>query len=675
MANIDFQQSPASGGDQTARMKSPVDGAIDFKELPLAAQVGAAPHLADAISPLSPFERGAFGWAGKGEPGAQKKYLEEKFGRDNVGFQKMDDDNSGFVVKGKDDKWHQVDPHGLTDIPNELVSSKFPYLHPMKALGTLNSVVQNPGGMVGGAYQFAGEHGFDSTGAMLTGGLAAAAAGEATGNPLAAGAAGILGGAIGGAGGGLAEAGVRKALSSIEELSGEKIVGANSYNSPGDLAQQIMGSMLFGGAQELATPFLKAGMKAVGTGASRIFGSVLKQLGDTPEAKQSQAMIIKGLSGMKDGFARAWADDPDGVGNYIPQAIKDRTNNTDNVTISQKQKMGAFFDDAQSAMRGLGRQYDVIEKQAADHKFNALEPDKTGSNPVMDAYTRLQDEKFIDGKGQVIPSGTNEITRDTTGTNGQALKKMTDDFGVLLSRGGEASYKDLRIMEKNIEGKLFGENQVTDGTLRSIMGQMRSAINTVQSKGLHEVNPDLSNQLATLNQKYGPAKELLGTLGEKTEDKRLDTFLKQVVRDDGSYNAEMMNSVGNLLGIDNPTKDILHMEVAKQSVPWFNGSGSTSIAGFKLPASPGLTRQFVNGVVSPVQDVQSGITEAFAPALKKMHQVYQSLPETEMANLVKSPEAISTLQKLIAGSVVSEQDNKSKILQDSGAFQKSQFGQ
>lgn len=622
-------------------------------------QVGVVPHLALPESPLSALERGAFGWIK--DPKAQTKYLEEKFGHGNVQVAKMDDDNSGFIVKSQDGKWRQVDPAGLSDIPNDLMK-----LNVGQAYNRIKNF--NLKNTIGGAAQFAGEHGFDSGGAVAAAPLGVAAG--APFGPIGMAVGGTVAGALGGGAGALAEAGVRKGLSYVQDATGTEIPGARGA-TPEELGHQVMGSMLFGGMQELAAPFLKAGPKA----AAKIFGTLLEKLGDTPASKQAQASLIKGMSGLKDGLARAWADDPQGVAQYIPTALKDKENNTDALISSQKTAINGFFDSAQGALRGLGRQYDAIEKKVGDKVFNALAPDHNGTSPIADAFQKLHEERYVDSKGDLLTPGTNEISRDVGGTNGVALRKVTDDFKTLLAKNGEASYKDLRIMERNIENNLFGQNQVTDGTLRNIFGQLRSAINTVQSKGLHEVDPELSGQMAALNAKYGPAKELLGTLGQKSQDQRLDAFLKQVIRDDGSYNAEMMNSVGNLLGLDNPTKDILHMEVAKQSAPWWMGSGSVNLMGVKLPASPGLTRQVVDNVISPMQQLQSGVSDSITPVMNKVHSVYKSLPDEMKNTFVKSPDAIKQLGNLMTGSIISEQTDKSKILKDSGAFQQSQFGQ
>lgn len=630
------------------------------------ASVGMDPRLALPESPLSPMERGAFGWIK--DPKKQQEYLSSKFGKGNVSVQKMEGDQAGFIVKTPDGKWRQVDPHGLSDVPADLLK-----LDLGSAAGRFkNFNMQNT---LGGAAQFMGEHGFDSGGAAA-GGAAGAAVGSALG-PIGTLVGAVGGGALGGMGGALAERGVRGSLKSLSDATGTEIPGSGNTE---DLKQQMMSSMLFGASQELAGPFLKAGAK----GAGALFGKVLKTLGDTPEAKQAQAALIKGLSGMKDGLARAWADAPEGVAKYIPTAIKDKVENSDALLGQMKEKVGSFFSQAQGAMRGLGKQYDAIDKQAAGKVFNALE-DAEGTSPIKGVIERLQEQKYVDGAGEIVKNGTNDITRDVSGTNGIALRKMLDNYNALQAKGGKASYQELRIMERNVENYLFGPNQVTDGTLRNIMGQMRSAINTVQSKGLNEVAPELANRLADLNSKYGPAKELLGTLGQKSEGQRLDAFLKQVIRDDGSYNAEMMNSVGNLLGLNNPTKDILHMEVARNSAPWFTGTSSTKIAGVPIPASPGLARQAVQYGIQPYQQMVSGVSKAAGAAgdaaasyLPTLHGVFKNLPDATRKIMVQNPAAIGAIGDILSGAAVSEGQDKNQLLKGiggSGDFQKSQFGQ
>lgn len=661
-----FSQGTPAESKSTPALDAAVSSVKDAPNSPheaVANLVGNVPQFSIPESPLSPMERGAFGWLKS--PVHQKEYLEKKFGEGNVQLMKMDEGKAGYVAKSEDGKWRQIDPQGLSDIPADLLKGQVG-----QALSRITHF--NLKNTLGGAAQFLGEHGLDSAGAAA-GGAAGAAAGSALG-PVGSLAGATIGGAVGAGAGSLFDAGVRQTLDLTKQVTGMDIPGAEKISGE-DLHHQVMGSMLFGASQELAAPFLKAGLK----GGAKVFGELLSRLGDTPQAKQAQSALIQGLSGMKEGLARAWVESPKEVASFIPNAIKDRQLNTDGLRQMQKSTINDFVDQAQNARSRLGQQYDMIDRKAGSAKFDAFKPDEQGKNAVQDSFKQLIDERYVDGKGQLMRPGNGDISRDTTGANGAAINRMVSDFNALSSKNGGASFKDLTIIDKNLENYLFGNNQVTDGNLRKILMNYRASINTVKSQGLHEVNPELANQLADLNSKYGPAKDLLGTLTTKSEDQRLDTFLKQVIRDDGSYNSELMSSVGHLLGIENPTKKILQMEVAKNAAPVFSGTGNVSVMGVKLPASPLLARGAMKGV-SAYQDLASGINQnavqpvknALSPYISKMHDMFRALPDGAKQILIKSPEAISSLGSMISGAAISEKQDGSKLLQQSGAFQQQQ---
>jgi hypothetical protein len=661
-----------------------------LKEYVSAPQVASShPEFADDVSPLSPIERAAFGSVGRGQDGTkqQEDYLESKFGKGNVQRVKMDENNAGYVVKDSENKWHQVDPHGLSDIPLDLLKGNV-----KEAYNRLNNF--NLNNTLGGAAQFVGERGAPMLGAAMAAAPAAAAgaAGLAPyGAPLgppgvaAMGTIGgilgaIGGGAAGGAAGSLVDAGTRKASAMIQDATGEKIPGANSYDKAGDLGQQVMGDMLFGASQEAAGPFLKAAGKGVGDGALALFGKALDTAGYSPATRQAIAQTIRSFGGLQPAFARAWADDPMAVKDLIPIAKSDAENGTSTIRSMQKDALNDAIDQAQAKMRGpLAAQYEAIKSQAAGKEFFPLQPLKsTGQNPITDGVKSLQNEGYIDKDLNLATDTEDKMTRDISGSNGAALNTFLKGFKTLDNRGpeGASSYQDLNVLRQNLDNHLYGENPPSDDNLTRILTGIRQGISNVQSEGLNEVDPNLAQRLADLNSKYGPAKDLLGDLGKiQDSDKKVDTFLSKLHKDNGNYAKDMMDSLSNVLGTDNPTKDIVQLETARQSFPWFTNPGEKMKLGPVTLPTRSLTRGIMNRLAGPLDNMGAEpdpqIAASVTDALKKVHSVYNALPSTVRNTVMSTPKIISGLGDMVAGAPMQEQTDKSKILQSAGAFQQS----
>src|ERR1019366_8967709 len=153
-------------------------------------------------------------------------------------------------------------------------------------------------------------------------------------------------------------------------------------------------------------------------------------------------------------------------------------------------------------------------------------------------------------------------------------------------------------------------------------------------------------------------------MAKKSSDNELDVFLRSLHKADGSYNSTMMEEIGNILGIDNPTKDILHMQAAKESLPWFQGK---SLFGVPLPtgkmAQVGMAqgRQLFDDALSTANTVAKAPEEigsvagsvassqdqdSVIGALKKFHSVYKALPEDKQQSFLSDPSAISSVSSL-----------------------------
>lgn len=653
----------------------------------LAYAIGKTPQLAIPISPLSPLERAAFGYARY--PKDQMNYLEKRFGHGNVQQIKMDDNAANYVVKTEDGHWKQVDPHGISDIPMDVVNGEFG-----QAVNRIKNF--NLRNTIGGAMQFAGDKGAVSAGAALGAGSAitaaapvitAASAASGPFAPLTAVAgtigAGIAGGMGGGALGSVMDAGVRQASQYVQDTTGDPILGAHQYDTD-DLGQQVLGDMIFGGMQEAAGPFLSASTRGVTRGAAKMFGKTLEKLGDSAQSKSALASMIKVSSGMKDGLARAWAESPSKVSDYIPEAVSDATNHSFSLLERQKGKVQDFFEGAMSAKKKIGKEYDAIEKAVEGKRFDASKqlmpsPEESGGTKTIgDIVSDLKEKQYIDSGLKAIPNSAEDFSRDTTGQNGKLLETIAGAYRGMAKRQGQVYYHQLRQFKSDLANFIDGEGRASDGYLRNTAKELQGAVKNSLSEGLHEVSPQLSSQYAKLNAKYADLMDgtLLEDLASKASDRRLDAFLKQLHRNDGTYNFKMMDTVSNILGIENPTKDILHMQAAIESVPMFTGSGSVKLGPINLPASPFATRQMMK-VAGPVTEgvgaVQDAGKAATIAAIKKVSSVYRSLPSSERLNIIKSPEAIAGLSDMVAGSVVSEEQDKNKLLQNAGAFQNSQF--
>lgn len=671
MADIDFNSDlgPGQLGSQAAPQMQQAASNFQGQMGPASASsgpldphqfVGKSADFASPISPLSPLQRAAFG--NLKTPLHQMQYLRDTYGNENVDVKKMDDGASGFVVKSNDGTWRQVDPAGLSDIPNDLL-----HMHFGDALSRLKNF--SASNTIGGLAQFIGEHKLDAP---------LGAAGAFIGSPLGPPGA-ILGGTLGAGIGGLADAGIRNKLFQIQQMTGTKIPGAEEVNHE-QLHDQVMHSMFFGLTNEIAPRVLKMGAE----GAAGLMGSAANKVLDTPSAKKAFGGLIETLGGLKPGLARAAADDYAGTLKLVPQAAKDAAEKT-SVLDNQGQKMFTdFYDQALSAKRSLGKQYDAIDKGSASQRFNALADLKSGTNPIKDTIQELQEQRYVDASGQLVTPSAGDVTRDIGGANGVAINRFLSDFNAISKKGDNVSHKDLTIMGQNIQNYLeHGANPVTDDNLRRILTKGKIAINNVKSENLP---PELSNLKASLDSKYGPVSDLMEDLSKSQEGAKYDTFKKKILKDDGSYNAQLMNSISSLVGVDNPTKQLLQIEAAKGLARGWSLGGGLNVLGLKLPTGAPLARGAMR-VVGGWQDFTQAANEnlvsptkkmaydAAAPAVKRMHQVYQAMPDTVKQGMMKSPEAISEIGKLMSGYGISEQQTKDNLLKQSGAFQDSQMNQ
>lgn len=648
--------------------------------------IGKVPESAIPDSPLNPFERGRFGNMQDGV--MQHKYLEDIFGKgpENVQFVKMDDKHSNWVVRvpspdGKGSDWRQVDPAGLSDIPTELM-----HLHFGKAYQDLKQGIT---GLPGGIAQTLGEHGLDIAGATL-GGTEGGITGAELGAPF-----GPIGSAVGGVAGGIIGAGIGAAGTNIPKMGARdlwyglsKLYGKATGNgdldpyakltTPADLPAQVASSFMFGAMQE-------AGARAtgltgdMGAGAVKAIGKVF---GDSPMGKYALGKLVSMGGGVSENAGRTLADFPNEVSSYIPQAAKDVVENTGVLQEKMKSRVNEVYKDLLSQRNEMGGQYEAIEEAAKGKRFDPFAKTDAGDNQLDTVWKSLQDKRYIDQQGNIGPSNA-DAQRDLSGTNGAALKLLVDGYQSLKAKGTNSTYQGLGIIKQNLNNLMYGVNKVTDGKLMEHLRMFQDGLTDAQQLGLEKADPELSKQFAALNDRYGPTKDLLKALDNKQDPSKVNTFLKQIMKDDGSYNSTLLSAVSDITGKPDVTQDILNMKSAQEFTPFITKPpGIKSSFPFFTPGQYPRAAAWGGSGASVIQNIIGSIGKgagegegaANAQSLIPVHDVYKSMPPETKANISKSPTAIDQMARLAAGSVISEQQTKQSLLKQSGVFQQSQFG-
>lgn len=689
-----------SGGqfDMGAFRQQRAQNLMQSSQQVLADTVGSAPQLAIPHSPLSPIERGAFGWT---DPSKRQMYLQQKFGEGNVELQKMDKDGSNYVVRGKDGKWYQVDPAGLSDIANHFVpvgsalqgaqqgyqrsgilgaltgaaSAAEKNFSPSQGVSELMNGGLNDA--AGGAAQFIGEHGSEAAGAAAAAAPTAEAGAEAGflgGGPVGALAGGALGGAMGAVGGKAVEDGVRDFWYGLTKAFGGKTANENDpyakLVTPDDFGHQINSSLLFGAEQELAGPMMKAGLE----GSAKVLGALGKRIADTPEGQTALSGLISTIGQVKKSAADTFARNSDAVSSYIPQAVKDYYQNSDVLYGRMKLQVEDLYNQLLAKRGEYGADFQNIQDAAKGKRFDPFVATDAGDNQLLSAWKNLQDERYIDQAGNLAPD-VRGVGRDLTDTNGRALQVAVNGFQKLRQLGPSASYQDLQIYKNNLDNYIWGKNAISDGKLSGILKDMRNGVMDAQQSGLEKVDPDLAQQFADLNNKYGPVKDLLEQMGKKVDGSRLDTFLKRTLKGDGSFDNGLLQAVSDTVGDPDAVNRILQMDSARAFAPAFVGPSFGH--SWSLPASP----RFAAGVGDALGSLQKGVSamqqqasDAVSKPMMALHDMYKGLDDATRGSLIRSPEALDSLGRIFSGAVVGEQQKRQQLLQQSGSFMQSQFG-
>jgi hypothetical protein len=655
----------------------------------LIGKIGSRPELALPQSPLSIAERAAFGWMKF--PDKQQKYLEDNYGKGNVSFEKMDKDgNSNFVVKDKG-VWKQVDPAGLSDISTDILSglgNAAISLSPLAAItgqgkksfqsaegdfADAKKVWKNVtiGNTLGGAAQFMAQRGAAVAGAA-EGGAQGALAGAALG-PWGSAAGGILGGVAGGGLGEAAEAGVRDTLKAISDATGFDIPGAKYVDSK-ELQQQTMASMILGGAQEAGGMVLKGGANA--------FAGMLKSIGDAPTSKYALSKLLKVGTDITDSMSRIWADDPEGVAAKNPVVQQDLINNTHNATKAQNGLLENWLTEADEGRKSLGNDFRLLENDAKKASFNPMSTDDPAKS-IPHAMADLYQNRFLSAtpEGGIPEAAIGELERNLSDTDKKYLRLVEQNFHALDAKGTDATYGDMLAFKQNLGDALYSKEGVNNGKLTGILTNMYNAVNQQMSDGLHKADPALADRFMNLNRTYSIVGETLGDINKKTDGSKLDTFLKRMTKDDGTgYQHELVDTINNALGLENPTNNIIQWEIAKKTAPMFirgRIGEMANIAGIPIPTPTGGQAMRLGQAGASVADqllqglpqvTQGAPAEAAAQSLsdkylKQMHTQVKAMPDDTRAALIRNPQAIDQMEASINQSAQAEQQQTQAIAQ------------
>jgi hypothetical protein len=588
---------------------------------PPAEPTGAHPGDALDYSPLGIVDRARFGWAKT--PAAQQNMLEDKFGKGNVQLVRQGDE-AGFVTKVAD-KWYQVDPS---------------FAWNMKGLG----------GLTGSVAQFAGQSGTKAL-AAGAGGVMGAEAG-AVGGPWGMAIGGVVGAGMGAMGTDATEMAGRYGLSKL----GMDDPSSLPKNAD-DVAKQLAGSFLFGAEGELGGKLIGGTVSA----SAKALAAGVQRLTATPAGKQMAAKILSLVSGQSENLMRIRANDPLAMVNYDTVASQDAENQTSNLAGMMKKKVEDFTTSARGALRGLGRQYNDVDAAARTVDY---QPYSAGSNTTA----QLMDAGYLKG-GKIVDYTTDKgLSIDLTGNDRSVLnyvKSQAENINNGALKGDKFSYDDVRGVIRTLDSKLYsqGDNAISDNNVRRIVTQFKSDL------GDH-VDATMPKQALTMKQqldtKYGPAKDFVESLENKNNGQQMDTFVKQVIKQDGSFNANLMQSVRDLLpNVEDPTQDILRMHVAKESTAlWGKGRGIMGA----IPASPAAAASLAtnfSATKSNAGQLASGIAQT-VPYMDQALSLVKKLNPGDRLRVLQNPDSLSLIWKTAVQAASSEKDTSEQLLQQAG---------
>lgn len=632
-------QEGAPSPDFASRFAAPAPEAPAL--LPEYQADGADPVGAIPESPLSIFDRARLGWVRT--PAAQQKILEDSYGKENVQLVTHGDNEAGFAVKAEDKKWYQVDPH---------LSWKNlgPLSYPEASGKNLSKFIKDaPGDLT----QFAGEYGLR---------LAGATAAEALGAPITAGVAGATG-PVGGVASALGLAGAGSAAGEAVNLGLRHFTNPElDPKSAEDLYKQLQAAFLFGMEQEAGGQAFKIGGKA----AIGAMAKTLKAVSDTPTGRYLASKAMSMISGQPEALARVRVDDPMGVAKFDSIAMDDAVNTTNKLGDMMKDKVQGLYDDFQKRKQLVfGKQYDAIEAQASKIDFDPMKPHASNSvDPTTELLHNLNNNGYIKNGKPVSYEASKDVERMLTGSEQKTISYLMAQARNISDKtiaNKAVSFQEMKNMVGTLDRVLYEQEGIADQNLRRVLVDYRRNLKNNIIDTIADKDPELAKKYVELDQKYAPAKNLLEHLATMTEDQKVDGFMKQITKQDGSFNSDLISNLSDLLGQKDPTAEILKMHVAKNSTDFLQGRKFMKI----LPGSPFLASRAVTAVSQAKAPVKPIIKSTLAYS-DKAWQFLKSLPAGQRAAMLADPEAIKVIGQITANASMAEQADTDRLLQEAG---------
>jgi hypothetical protein len=608
---------------------------VDSKELSDVPLEGSKPEFAIKESPLGILDRANFGW--QKTPRAQEAMLKEHFGPSNVAFT-----NNQFVVK-KDDNWYQVDPefqwnlsgkNALAGAAAGLAVGGGAGALLGAAGGALSTTFskQNLKDLPGDIAQFAGQYGLKTAAATAAAGLTGGT--SLIGSAVAAG--------LGSMGADAAETGVRALGAGRPE----------SLPQNGDeLAKQLMGSFIFGAGQEVGG----AALGKLGKGTAKFLDKSLEAMGATPLGKQYAAKLLSTISGRPEAETRVIAEDPKAMSSWMERARLDQVNNTSTLDTTKRSMVEDAFNGLQQAKRTkFGQQYDAVDSIAQKLDYAPSEATSTVLDKLAQAgYTK---------NGRVVTDAGDTIQRNIEAPEKKAIGYILNQANKVVTRLSDEKpiqYDEMKNLIGGIDTILSKDRGVADSYLKSILVDYRANLKNHLTSVLDEKSPQAAKMFTDLNAKYGPAKNMLEELASYKGPDRADAFIKKVVKQDGSFDSELLTSLSSTLGTPDLTDNILRAHIAQQfakSGVW----GGKKIMGIPV-GSPSAAMGLAQAGASIKGDV--GQAAQMVPYLSKGIDFLKQIGPANSKRLMQNEQLLNSFTQSISSGIVGEKQTESQLMQ------------
>lgn len=599
---------------------------------------GSSPIDAIPDSPLSLLSRARLGWVRT--PANQQKVLEENYGPENVQMISHDDGGAGFVIKEKDNKWYHVDP-------SLSWKNLGPLSYPEGTSKNMKDLIRDaPGDLA----QFAGEYGMRMAGAGM-----GAAIGGASAGPLGA----LVGAGVGSMG-----------LESADML-GRSTMPQGTIGGPDmspktaeDVFKQSQLAFLFGAENE----GIGQGLKLTGKAAAFGLAKSLNAISDTPGGRYLASKILGTVSGQGEHMARVRIDAPMETAKFDALALDDSVNNTNVLGDKMKASIQSMYDNFMKRKgKVFGEQYNTIKNETQGLKFDpAATPKDGGVDPTTSLLSELKNNGYIKNGKPVEYQSSTDVERQLQPGEKEHLSYIMAQVHNIANKGlsGEKlTFQEMKNITGAIDNVLQVRESIQDPNLRRILSNYRRGLKNGIIDTIEEKNPELAKSYVQLDRQYGPVKDLMESLADKTGDQKVDEFMKQIVKQDGSFNSSLIDNLGGLLGEKNPTAEILRMHVAKNSTDWISGKKFLHV----IPGSPMAVSRGIT-VYSGAKQAASNLTGVL-PYLNETMKFLKDMPEGARQAMLKNPEAVNAIAKIVGTSSQAEQADKEKMLQSVGLGQ------